>query len=137
MSLRLRIGSASPAPAEVRVSATPLGSGKPRGLGALLGVASELRTAGLASAPEHGPGENTLLVLGVAEFMSTALGLRDNDPIDAVLWSEVDELLLDPFRGGPGNAPNTTPDVRETTAADCATLLVVTCSRIGYRFQPN
>lgn len=126
MSLRLRIGSAIPA--EVRVSATPLGSGK-RGLGAaLLGVASELRTAGLASAPEHGPGENTLLVLGVAEFMSTALGLRDNDPIDAVLWSEVDELLFDPFCG-PGNAPNTTPDVRETTAADCATLLVVTCSQ--------
>ena len=75
-----------------------------------------------------------------------------NDPIDAVLWSEVDELLFDPLRGPvprawswdflplkalafwghvsndvpclshvpcfelPGNAPNTTPDVRETTS---------------------
>ena len=37
----------------------------------------------------------------------------DNEAADAVLWSEVDELLLEPFRKG--NAPRA-PEVRETTS---------------------
>jgi len=115
-------------PVEARVSAAGVGS-HIRGLGVTKALGTGVvgpRTAGLANATEAGPGEKTLLVLGV---ISTTLGLRDKEAAEAVL---PEELPLDPVRVGPapGNAP-TTPDVKETTAADFATLLVVTCSRIG------